>query len=45
MTNEYQTIPVKPETKKSLDELGSFGESYDELIKKIIKFYKEKKKI
>lgn len=33
---EYENIPVKPETKKLVDELGHKGETYDEIIMRLV---------
>lgn len=39
---ETTTIRLKNTTKKLLDKLGSKGESYDEILNKLIILYKEK---
>lgn len=33
---KYTTISVSPETKKILKELGSKGETYDEIVRRLI---------
>jgi hypothetical protein len=39
---ETTTIRLKNTTKKLLDKLGKKGESYDEILNKLIILYKEK---
>ena len=38
------TIRVKSSTRKTLELFGKFGESYDDVIKKLIGIYKENDK-
>ena len=42
--DKITTISIKISTKKKLDLFGKFGESYDELINKMIGINEEKKK-
>lgn len=37
-------IVVKPETKGELDKIGAKNETYDEIIVRLIKFFKERNK-
>jgi len=39
------TIQVLIETRNELQSLGSKGETYDDIIKRLIEVYKEKQKI
>lgn len=43
MVDQNPKIVVKEETKADLDKLGSKGETYDDIIRKLIKSYKGKK--
>jgi len=36
------TIRVKAETKRALDEIGKKGDTYDDILQRLIKFYEEK---
>ena len=38
---ESTVIRIKLSTKKELDKLGKFGETYDDVIRRLIKKYKE----
>jgi len=42
--NKNTTIQLLTETRDELKALGSKGETYDEIIKRLIKTYKEGKK-
>jgi predicted CopG family antitoxin len=44
MTKEYKFIRISPETHKELEELGTMRDSFEDVIKRLIKFYKENKK-
>ena len=37
------TIQLEKETKEELKELGKKGDTYNDILKKLINFYKEKK--
>jgi len=39
--DEWVNIPVKPETREILKNLGKKGETYDEIIRKLIEFYRK----
>ena len=40
MVDQNPKIVVKEETKTELDKLGSKGETYDDIIRRLIKSYK-----
>jgi hypothetical protein len=40
---DFKIIKVSLETHKELQKLGMKGETFDEVIKKLVKFYKEHK--
>jgi predicted DNA-binding protein len=40
----YTSIRVEKETRDKLDSLGKRRESYNEIIKKLIRFYEEQQK-
>lgn len=40
---DFKIIKLSPETHKELQKLGMKGETFDDVIKKLIKFYKEHK--
>ena len=42
--NMSTTILISKELRNSLKDLGKKGETYDDIIGKLVKFYKEKKK-
>jgi len=42
--NKSTTIQILVETRDDLKSLGSKGETYDEIIKRLITVYKERKK-
>jgi predicted CopG family antitoxin len=44
MTKEYKFIRISPETHKELESMGMMRDSFEDVIKKLIKFYKENKK-
>ena len=43
MVDQKPKIVVAENTKKELDKIGSKGETYDDIIRKLIKSYKGKK--
>jgi hypothetical protein len=44
LAKEYKPLKVSPETHRELTNLGKKNESYDEIIKRLIIFYKENQK-
>lgn len=40
-SNEAKTIQVRRDTKLKLDGLGAKGETYDQIIKRLIAFYEK----
>jgi len=40
--NEVKTIQVHEDTKLKLDDLGSKGDTYDQIIRRLIAFYEKK---
>lgn len=41
MAKEYKTIRISPETHRELEEMGRMRDSYEDVIKRLLKFYKE----
>ena len=39
-----KTLRVRDDTHKELSELGVYGETMDDIIKKVVDFYKQNKK-
>jgi len=44
VTMRMTTVKVRPETKKMLAELGKKENTYDEIIVRLVEFYRENKK-
>lgn len=44
LVKEYKPLKISPESHQDLMDLGKKGESFDEIIKRLIRFYKENKK-
>lgn len=44
MTKEYKLIRISPETHKKLEDLGSKRDSFEDIIKRLLKSYEEKQK-
>jgi hypothetical protein len=44
LAKEFKLIKISPETHKELEDLGTKRDSFDTIIKRIVKFYKENKK-
>jgi len=39
-----KTLKIRPETHRKLSKLGLFGESFDDVINRLIEFYEKNKK-
>jgi hypothetical protein len=44
ITEMVKLIKVKDETHKRLAKLGSFGDSFDDIVQKLLDYYEGKKK-
>jgi hypothetical protein len=44
LVKEFKIIKISPETHKELEDLGTKRDSFDSIIQRIMKFYKENKK-
>ena len=42
MSDEWTMIPVRKSTREKLKDIGRKGETYDEIINRLIEFWREK---